>query len=100
MSTDAIVDLLAREDGDIEIAGDGAAAAELRRVLAGRLARDGARPAIVVETSGTAEAVQAALARVAVLGTVVTAGPAPEGPVALDFYADLHVRGLTLIGVA
>lgn len=56
-------------------------------------------PELVVERTGTADGVRAALAQVADLGTVVLAAPL-SAPVELDLYADLHVRGLTLLGAA
>lgn len=57
----------------------------------------GAEP--VVETTGQPMEVEAALRRAPDLGTVVLAGPVPEQPPAIDLYADLHVRGLTVVCV-
>lgn len=54
------------------------------------------RPDIVVEDTGTADGLAAALAAVADLGTVVLAGPLPIEDPDLDLYADLHVRGITV----
>ena len=95
-AVDEVVAALAAAAGPVEVVGDGALARALRTRLGD--ARD-ARPAAIVETSGDGQAIQEALRRVAPLGTVVLAGPPPAGPVALDLYADLHVRGLTLVGV-
>ena len=99
----AIVGALPAGEEPVEVLGDGPLARALRarlRLEATVLAPD-ARPAVIVETTGDAAAIGAALARVADLGTVVLAGTCGAGsaPVALDLYADLHVRGLTVVGV-
>jgi threonine dehydrogenase-like Zn-dependent dehydrogenase len=85
--------------GSVEVLGDGPLAKALRARLKLR-AGGGRRPVAVIETTGDVRAVQDALRRVADLGTVVLAGPPPPDPVALDLYADLHVRGLTLVGTS
>lgn len=61
--------------------------------------REGPSPEVVIETTGQHAEIQAALARVADLGTVVLAGPMVAAPVALDLYPDLHYRGLTVVGL-
>lgn len=87
--------------GPLEVTGDGPLARALRARLAAAAAPVAdAPPTVIVETTGEAAAVRAALARVADLGTVVLAGPVAPGPVALDVYGDLHVRGVTLVAVA
>lgn len=86
---------LAGHDGPVEVVGDDGLAQALRERLGSRDA-DADRPAVVIETAGTAGGLQAALERVDDLGVVLLAGPEPPGAVALDLYADLHVRGLTL----
>jgi hypothetical protein len=82
----------------VEIVGHGPLAQALREQLSSPLSIGVERPAAIVETTGDAEAIREALARVDDLGTVVLAGPPPGAGVALDLYADLHVRGLTLVG--
>jgi threonine dehydrogenase-like Zn-dependent dehydrogenase len=98
----AAVALLADDKGLVEVLGAGAFADEVRRLLADRArpASEHARPSAIIETTGEADAVAAALQRVADLGTVVLVGPLPSEPLALDLYTDLHVRGLTLVGVS
>jgi len=86
--------------GPVEVVGDGPLARALRARLKLRAGGAGQRPVAVIETTGGVLAVQDALRRVADLGTVVLAGPPPPDPVALDMYADLHVRGLTLVGTS
>jgi hypothetical protein len=51
----------------------------------------------IVETTGDFARVRDALRACPDLGTVVLAGPIAGSPPALDLYADLHVRGLTVV---
>jgi threonine dehydrogenase-like Zn-dependent dehydrogenase len=99
-ASEAVLRLTASLDGKVAVVGDGPVAQRLREALANRLAGAGARPGVVVDTTGNVEVIQQSLARVDDLGTIVLAGPSggENGP--LDLYDDLHVRGLTLIGVA
>jgi threonine dehydrogenase-like Zn-dependent dehydrogenase len=83
----------------VEVLGGGELAESLRSRLGARAAGH-SRPGAVIETTGDSEAIAHALRTVADLGTVVLAGPPPAGGAALDLYADLHVRGLTLVGLA
>lgn len=97
VSAEAVLAALGDLPGPVEVRGDNRLAAELQERLADRSAAE--RPAIVVETDGDPGSIRAALARVDDLGAVILAGP-PPGPMALDLYRDLHVRGLTVIGLA
>ena len=54
-------------------------------------------PAVVVEETGDPAEIERALAQAEDLGTVVLAAPVSEQEAAIDLYADLHVRGLTLV---
>jgi D-arabinose 1-dehydrogenase-like Zn-dependent alcohol dehydrogenase len=83
----------------VEVIGEGGLAVAARDRLSGRASSSSA-PAAMIETTGEPREIEAALRRVDDLGTLVLAGPAPRRPVPLDLYADLHVRGLTVIGVA
>ncbi|MEA2282213.1 MAG: hypothetical protein QOK21_2820 [Solirubrobacteraceae bacterium] len=85
--------------GTVAVEGDGPRAGALRSLLAVRLANAGQRPAVIIETTGEEAAIQRALAAVDDLGTVVLAGPAPARDFPLDLYPDVHLRGLTLLGV-
>lgn len=102
MNAAVAVALLADDNGFVEVVGTGGFADEVRRLLAKRArpAHRDARPSAIIETTGEPAAVKAALQRIADLGTVVLAGPLPSQPLALDLYTDLHVRGLTLVGVS
>lgn len=85
----------------VEVIGAGAFADELRARLDDRARQNAdARPCAIIDTSGEEAALVAALQRVDDLGTVVLAGPQPASPLTLDLYADLHVRGLTIVGLA
>ena len=97
---DAALAALPPPPGAVEVIGRGRLATALRTHLQSRCAVPGQRAIAVIETTGDPRAIQDALRRVADLGTVVLAGPATGEPVALDLYADLHVRGLTLIGTS
>jgi hypothetical protein len=101
VSEAAIADVLAALPAgvtDVEILGDGPLASALRLRM-GAPGRPAQVPAAIVETTGHPASIALALSRVADLGTVVLAGAVSREPAALDLYADLHVRGLTLVGV-
>jgi threonine dehydrogenase-like Zn-dependent dehydrogenase len=96
---EAVIAALAGVDGPVEVTGERELARELGEALRSRKPGPAeAPPAAIVETTGEPDAIAAALRRVADLGIVVLTGPPPPDPVALDLYADLHVRGLTLVG--
>ena len=90
---------LAAGPGWVDVLGDGDLADSIRTRLGTRAAGE-STPVAVIETSGQLNAIADALKRVADLGTVVLAGPPPADAATLDLYADLHVRGLTLVGLA
>ena len=92
-SLDAVLAALGTDAA--EVVGAGALADALRA----RLRSPASPPAAIVDTTGDPATIAGALDRVDDLGTVVLAGPVPDGPVALDLYASVHVRGLTVIGV-
>jgi hypothetical protein len=81
------------------VPGDGLVATRVRARLAGAQATGGKPPAVVVETSGSAEGLDAACAVVADLGTVVLAVTPLGAAVAYDLYVDVHRRGLRVVGV-
>jgi threonine dehydrogenase-like Zn-dependent dehydrogenase len=97
---DAAVRAVPPDATRVAVVGAGGLARAVRHRLGERASVGGERPAAIVETSGTRDGIEAALRDVADLGTVVLAGPRPAEPFALDFYADLHVRGLTVMGIA
>lgn len=88
-------------DGWVEVTGEGALAGSLRAMLRSRVpSASRGDVAAAIDTTGEPAVIAALLIRLADLGTLVLAGPDPPGPVALDLYADLHVRGLTVVGIA
>jgi hypothetical protein len=88
--------------GPVAITGRGLVARRVRALVAGRLGLErGERPRAIVETTGDPRAILDATRCVAELGIVVLAGESHgRGAVELDFYPDVHVRGLTLVGIA
>jgi len=93
-----ILALVPAGTGPVEVIGEGAFADDLRERLGDRGAPGpGKRPCAIIDTVGEATALAAALKDVDDLGTIILAGPAPAGPVSIDLYSDLHVRGLTII---
>jgi threonine dehydrogenase-like Zn-dependent dehydrogenase len=83
------------------VLGTGTVARQIRRLLAERGLEppDESAPAVIVEATGKPGSLAGALAQVAPLGTVVVVGEYPQGVEAVDLYADLHGRGLTLVGL-
>jgi hypothetical protein len=84
----------------VEVDGSGSLATHLRERLGLADRPAGERPATVVETTGELARVESLMHRVDDLGTVILAGPPVEGDATVDFYVDVHVRGLTVITVA
>ena len=87
----------------VEVVGRGFAADEVRRLLAERGARpierkDG-RPRAIVELTGDPQAIDSALERLDVLGTLVLAGHTGDRPFPINLYRDLHLRAQRIIGV-
>lgn len=95
----AIIALTAGLAKPVAVLGEGALGDRLRDALASPAMGTTSRPATVVETTGSGAGLEAALALVGDLGTVVLAGPVAAEAMTLDLYTDLHVRGLTLVGL-
>jgi hypothetical protein len=87
-------------EGPVEIAGSGPIAERLRTELGEQHATAGESPRTVVDTTGELGELERLLERVDDLGTVVLAGPAVPSDSTIDFYAEVHVRGLTLVTIA
>jgi hypothetical protein len=90
----------------VEVTGNGLIARRLRALLAPVVTREGGRsagscrPAAVVETTGDPAAILDATRRVADLGIVVLVGESLDRRADLNLYPDVHVRGLSVLGVA
>jgi hypothetical protein len=90
---------LAGVEGVVDVVGAGAIARLLRAELGSKsLAEDA--PAAVVDLTGDPDAIVDATRRVADLGTIVLAGNPAGRVIDFDFYPDVHVRGLRLVGVS
>lgn len=74
--------------------------ASLIRVELGDLMFGESRPGAVIDTTGDRSLIEPSVAEVADGGLVVMAGEPPGGVLPLDLYRDVHVRGLTLVGVS
>lgn len=96
-TADAALAALPVGDGPVEVLGDGALAAALRERLAARISHGSDAAGAAIDTTGDAAVIAAALARLADLGTLVLAAACEPAP--LDLYTDVHVRGLTIVGV-
>jgi hypothetical protein len=85
----------------VDVTGNGLIARQLRMLLGdnGRAAGD-EPPKAIVDTTGDQAVIADATRRLADLGTFVLAGESLGGKVELNLYPDVHVRGLTLVGVA
>lgn len=59
----------------------------------------GERPEVVIDTTGSPEEIRLAVATLPRLGCLVLAGPPSVTELDLATYRDIHVRGLTVIGV-
>ena len=84
----------------VEISGSGVVAALVETQLRalGLEVGNHERPELIVDTTGSPAQIAAAFRRLADLGTLVLVGESPA-TADLDLYADVHVRGLTVVGV-
>jgi hypothetical protein len=85
--------------GAVEVVGRGAVA-QLVRDRLGQPEANAAPPAAVIECTGEAAAIEAALRRLDDLGTLVVAGASTVESLTIDLYPDIHVRSLHVVGVA
>ena len=81
----------------VQVVGGGILAALAQRILG---PRGGAgAPTVMLDTSGSAARIRDAVEHCDRLGTVLLAAPPVDAEVDVRTYADLHVRGLTIVGV-
>jgi hypothetical protein len=88
----------------IEVIGSGLIALQVRARLRDRSSEDGrstpfAQPRAVVDTTGDPRVIVDVTRRIAALGTVVLVGESLGRTAEINLYPDVHVRGLTLVGV-
>lgn len=87
--------------GLVEVDGRGVIAQRVRsHIGAGAVPSRGNRPAACVVATPGSDALAAAARRVADLGMIVLLGEAVGGTAAIDLYPEVHLRSLTLVGVA
>ena len=89
----------------IEVTGSGLIAQRVRALLKDGAADDGRsaafeQPRAIVDTTGDPTVIADATRRIADLGTLVLVGESLGRRAEMNLYADVHVRGLTLVGVA
>jgi threonine dehydrogenase-like Zn-dependent dehydrogenase len=84
-------------DGPVQVIGTGLLGQLIAQQLTGGAAE--AHPSAVIDATGTAASVQRALSLVESLGTVVLAAPVAAPVLPVTGYADVHKRGLTVVGV-
>jgi hypothetical protein len=87
----------------IEVIGSGLIALQVRALLGHRFS-EAARPSLerpgaIVDATGDPRVIVDATRRVADLGTVVLVGESLGRKAEMNLYADVHLRGLTLVGV-
>jgi hypothetical protein len=88
----------------VEVTGSGLTAHQVRALLGNGSPASSeharfARPSAIVETTGAAPVIIEATKRLADLGTLVLVGESPTYELEMNLYPDVHVRGLTLVGV-
>jgi threonine dehydrogenase-like Zn-dependent dehydrogenase len=89
----------------IEVTGSGLIARQVRALVGDHSAADRRstpieQPKAIVETTGDPSVILDATQRAANLGTVVLLGESLGRTAEMNLYPDVHVRGLTLVGVA
>jgi threonine dehydrogenase-like Zn-dependent dehydrogenase len=95
-----VVDLLRdHPSGVVEIAGSAQLARRLRAELGPRVAEDEtACPIAVIDATGSPHLIRDALRRIADHGVLVLTAALAPSTWELDYYQDLHLRNLTIVG--
>lgn len=94
----AVAAVRSAPDGGVQVLGEGPLAEHVGRLLPTRFGSG--RPHAMIETTGSEANVQRAISDVETLGTVVLAAPVDAEVVNVSGYTDIHVRGLTVVGLA
>jgi hypothetical protein len=84
----------------IDVVGRGLIALQVRALLGDSALERGIEPRVIIETTGDPSAIVDATRRVAALGTVALVGEPLERRAEMNLYPDVHMRGLTLVGVS
>jgi threonine dehydrogenase-like Zn-dependent dehydrogenase len=96
-AADAVKDIRPQS---VEIIGAGLIAQQVRLLVGTDSDTSEERPRAIIDTTGDPSVIAGATRRVADLGTIVLAGESLGRQFELNLYPDVHVRGLTLVGVA
>jgi hypothetical protein len=88
----------------IEVTGSGLIALQVRALLGNRSPDDDRstpfeQPRAIIDSTGDPRAIVEATRRIAGLGTMVLVGESLGRTAEMNLYPDVHVRGLTLVGV-
>lgn len=94
----AVLEAARRGPAPVEVTGTGSLADELREQLRAS-GPGGGRPGTVVDTTGDLQQLEQVLQRVDDLGVVILSGPPLTEHATIELYADVHVRGLTVVCV-
>lgn len=94
----AVLEAARRGPPPVEVAGIGSLADQLREQLHAS-GSGGGQPGTVVDTTGDPEQLERVMQRVDDLGMVILSGPPLPDRATIELYADVHVRGLTVICV-
>lgn len=87
-------------EGIVEVAGDPGLAELLRAEIGARVAEDETpRPTVVVDATGSPHLIRGALRRLADHGLLILTARLRGDQGQLDYYQDLHLRNLTVIGL-
>ena len=84
----------------IQTIGDGLIAQQVRTLVGTSSHTAGERPSAIVDTTGDPAVIVDATRRVTDMGRVVLVGESCGRKADINLYPDVHVRGLTLVGVA
>ncbi len=94
----AVLEVARRGPSPVEVTGTGSLADQLRQQLHGS-GPGGRQPGTVVDTTGDPQQLERVMQRVDDLGMVILSGPPLPDHATIELYADVHVRGLTVICV-
>jgi DNA-binding transcriptional ArsR family regulator len=86
--------------GTVEVAGDPILAGKLRAEIGSRVAEDEtSQPAVVVDATGSPHVIRGALQRLTDHGLLILTAELRGTLGQLNYYEDLHRRGLTVVGI-
>jgi hypothetical protein len=96
----AVAAALATKSNAVAVLGDGMLAQVVRDLLPDYLRGQTAAPDLVVDTTGAVDSIRMAVAGLPRLGYLILAAPPQVADIELATYQHIHVRALTVAGVA